>query len=122
MTRQKKGISERAVERLEEKGYLMTIRAEMKAEVMKVLVEMEEEGAIPQHLRIKRYSPASSDDTEALALIAEFLRYHGLNHSVTCLLNEVHGEIPNRHGSGGKQSELAAAIQKKADEDRDGLD
>jgi hypothetical protein len=117
MARQKKGISERAVERLEEKGYLMTIRAEMKAEVMKVLVEMEEEGAIPAHLRIKRYTPGSADDKEALALVTEYLRFHGLNNSLTCLQHEVNDVIPTRHGSGGHQSELAVAIQKKAEED-----
>jgi hypothetical protein len=88
---------------------------------MKVLVEMEEEGAIPPHLRIKRYTPATNDDKEALALVAEFLRYHGLNHSLTCLTNEVNGDIPGRHGGGGHQSDLATAIQKKADEDRDDL-
>lgn len=115
MTKARKGISERAVERLEEKGYLMTIRAEMKAEVMKCLVEMEEQGEIPPHLRIKRYTPSEEEDFQALAYIAEFMRFHGLENSLTCLKAEVNGEIPTIR-AGNKQSELAAAIQAKTQE------
>ena len=110
MSRAKKGISERAVERLEEKGYLMTIRAEMKAEVMKCLVEMEEQGEIPRHLRIKRFTPPDDENKQALAYIAEFLRFHGLECSLTCLQAEVNGDIPNLRGGGGQRSELAQAI------------
>ena len=109
MSRAKKGISERAVERLEEKGYLMSIRAEMKAEVMKCLVEMEEQGEIPRHLRIKRFTPPDDENKQALAYIAEFLRFHGLECSLTCLQAEVNGDIPNLRG-GGQKSELAQAI------------
>lgn len=118
MTKARKGISERAVDRLEEKGYLMSIRAEMKAEVMKCLVEMEEQGEIPPHLRIKRFTPGDDDDYQALAYIAEFMRFHGLENSLTCLKAEVNGEIPTIR-NGEKQSELAAAIQAKAQESDD---
>lgn len=118
MRQTKKGISERAVERLEEKGYLMSIRAEMKDEVMKALVEMEEQGEIPPNLRIKRYSPTDHENLQALAYVAEFLRFHGLEHSYNCLKNEVNGEIPNLRG-GGEQSELALAIKMKAEESDD---
>jgi hypothetical protein len=52
----KKGFRKHAVERLEEKGYSMSVRAETKAEVMKCLVDMEEAGEILRNLRIKRYS------------------------------------------------------------------
>ena len=112
MTKARKGISERAVERLEEKGYLMSIRAEMKAEVMKCLVEMEEQGEIPPHLRIKRYTPNDDADYQALAFIAEFLRFHGLENSLTCLKAEVNGDIPVIK-SGDKQSEIASQISTK---------
>ncbi|OHT13565.1 hypothetical protein TRFO_03318 [Tritrichomonas foetus] len=115
MTKARKGISERAVERLEEKGYLMSIRAEMKAEVMKCLVEMEEQGEIPPHLRIKRYTPTDDGDYQALAFIAEFLRFHGLENSLTCLKAEVNGDIPPMR-NGDRQSELAAAIAAKGQE------
>lgn len=115
MTKARKGISERAVERLEEKGYLMNIRAEMKAEVMKCLVEMEEQGEIPPHLRIKRYTPNEEEDYQALAYIAEFMRFHGLENSLICLKAEVNADIPTIR-AGHKQSELAAAIQAKTQE------
>lgn len=114
MSRTKKGISERAVERLEEKGYLMSIRAEMKAEVMKCLVEMEEQGEIPRHLRIKRYTPSDDENKQALAYIAEFMRFHGLENSLTCLQAEVNGDIPNLRG-GGNMSELAQAVKDAGD-------
>jgi hypothetical protein len=48
MVRAKKGISERAVERLEQKGYLKTVRAEMKAEAMKCLSKGRGWGDNPQ--------------------------------------------------------------------------
>ena len=114
MSRAKKGISERAVERLEEKGYLMSIRAEMKAEVMKCLVEMEEQGEIPRHLRIKRYTPSDDENRQALAYIADFMRFHGLENSLTCLEAEVNGDIPALRGD-GKMSELARAVKEAGD-------
>lgn len=120
MSRAKKGISERAVERLEEKGYLMSIRAEMKAEVMKCLVEMEEQGEIPKHLRINRYTPADDENKQALAYIAEFMRFHGLDSSLTCLQAEVNGEIPTLRG-GGNRSELAEAIMTRGQDDANPL-
>jgi hypothetical protein len=58
----KKGISKRPVERLDEKDYLMSVRAEMKVEVMKCLVEMEQAGEIPTNLSIKRYSPPDPEN------------------------------------------------------------
>jgi hypothetical protein len=120
MARAKKGISERAVERLEEKGYLMSVRAEMKAEVMKCLVEMEEAGEIPTNLRIKRYTPPDGENQQALAYVAEFLRCHGLTHSYECLIREVNGQIdvpPN----GSEMSLLAQAIQKKTQDENEAL-
>jgi hypothetical protein len=120
MARAGRGISERAVERLEKKGYLMSVRAEMKAEVMKCLVEMEEAGEIPTNLRIKRYSPPDAENQQALAYVAEFLRCHGLTHSYECLFHEVNAEIvipPN----GSNTSLLAQAIQRKTQDEDDGF-
>lgn len=104
-----KGLSERAIERLEESGYLMNVRSKMKAEVMKCLNEMEEQGELPPHLRVKRYAPPDQENLNALAFIADFMRFHGLENSLTCLKSEVKGEIPNIKNN-GKMSELAAAI------------
>jgi hypothetical protein len=89
MSQTKKTMSERAVERLEEKGYLKTVRAEMRAEVMKCLVEMEELGDIPSDLRIKRYTPETKEDKEILTFISEFLRLHGLKNTHICFENEI---------------------------------
>ena len=111
MSRTKKGISERAVERLEEKGYLMSIRAEMKAEVMKCLVEMEEQGEIPRHLRIKRYTPPDEENKLAIAYIAEFMRHHSLTSSLQCLQAEVNGDIAQIEAAqGGKMSRLGEIL------------
>lgn len=104
-----KGISEQAVDRLEETGYLMNVRSEMKAEVMKCLVQMEDQGELPPHLRVKRFAPTTEEDANALAYIAEFMKFHGLDHSLECLKAETKGEIMNLK-SGGSQSELAQAI------------
>jgi hypothetical protein len=114
MARGKKGMSERAVERLEEKGYLKSIRAEMRAEVLKCLVDMEEEGLIPADLRIKRFSPVEAEDTEALAYVLQFLAHHGMVHTKNCLLNEVNGDIPFRPVT-DKQSDIAHLILSRAD-------
>ena len=105
-----KGISEQAVDRLEETGYLMNVRSEMKAEVMKCLVQMEEQGELPPHLRVKRFTPTSDEDANALAYIAEFLRFHKLEHSLECLKAETNGEIMTLKNNENKQSELAQAI------------
>ena len=118
MSRKGKGISEQAVERLEEKGYLMNVRAEMKDEVMKCLVEMQDRGEIPPHLRINQYTPPDDENAQALAFVAEFLRYHGLEHSLNCLKAEVNGEIMGLRGS-GYQSQLATAIAQKEHNDID---
>jgi hypothetical protein len=112
MSSAKKTMSERAVDRLEEKGYLKNVRAEMRAEVMKCLVDMEEQGEIPPDLRIKRYTPESEELKHILALIHEFLRIHAMKHTLTCLEREVNGPIdvtPVKPGT----STIAAAIAKK---------
>jgi hypothetical protein len=96
MARAKKGISERAVERLEQKGYLKTVRAEMKAEAMKCLVEMEEAGEIPSHLRIRRYDPQDEENKQALSYVLEFLRFHGMTHTIECFTREIAGPIEPR--------------------------
>jgi hypothetical protein len=97
MSSAKKTMSERAVERLEEEGYLKTVRAEMRAEVMKCLVEMEEVGDIPPDLRIKRYTPETKEDKQILIFISEFLRFHGLKSTHICLENEINpGSIAGR--------------------------
>ena len=105
-----KPLSEQAVEYLEKQGYLMEIRAEMKDEVMKCLLQLEEKNEIPTHLKIKRYTPESDEDVQALSYIADFLRFHGLEHSYNCLKAEVNGEIPTIR-SDVNQSNLASAIQ-----------
>ncbi|EAX90668.1 hypothetical protein TVAG_495050 [Trichomonas vaginalis G3] len=104
-----KGISDQAVDRLEESGYLMNVRSEMKAEIMKCLVEMENQGELPPHLRIKRFTPTTDEDANALAYIAEFMKFHGLEHSLECLKAETNGEILQIR-SGSNMSELATAI------------
>jgi hypothetical protein len=78
---------------LEENGYLTSVRAEMKAEVMKCLVEMEEAGEIPPHLRIKRYTPPDEVNAQALGYVLEFLRFHGMTSTVECLVPAVNAEI-----------------------------
>jgi hypothetical protein len=117
MARPKKGISERAVERLEAKGYLMSVRAEMKAEVMKCLVDMEESGEIPPHLRIKRYTPPDEAHSQALGFILEFLRFHQLANTAACLIREVNAEIDPPVSSGSELSLVAQAIQQKSPEE-----
>jgi hypothetical protein len=116
MSRGKKGMSERAIERLEEKGYLKSIRAEMRAEVLKCLVDMEEEGLIPADLRIKRFSPVDPEDTEALAYVLQFLAHHGMTQTKNCLLNEVNAEIPFRPVN-SQRSDIAALISARAEAD-----
>jgi hypothetical protein len=114
MSRMKKTMSERAVERLEQQGYLKNVRAEMRAEVMKCLVEMEEAGDIPPDLRIKRYSPENEEDTEILTLISEFLRFHNLKNTLICFENEINpGSITGKISSlpvSRRRSLIAAKI------------
>jgi hypothetical protein len=86
-----KTMSERAVDRLEEKGYLKNVRAEMRAEVMKCLVDMEDQGEIPSELRIKRYTPENDEVKKIQAYIHEFLRSHAMKHTLTCFEHEVNG-------------------------------
>jgi hypothetical protein len=114
MAQGKKGISERAVERLEEKGYLMSVRAEMKAEVMKCLVEMEEAGEIPSHLRIKRYSPPDELNKEVLGYVLEFLKFHQMTNAVECLVREVNGEIAVPQNSARDLSLVAQIARQNA--------
>jgi hypothetical protein len=111
-------MSERAVERLEEKGYLKSIRAEMRAEVLKCLVDMEEEGLIPADLRIKRFSPIDPEDTEALAYVLQFLAHHGMTHTRNCLLNEVNAEIASRPVN-NERSDIARLIGARTEPDAD---
>jgi hypothetical protein len=111
MAHGKKEISEKAVERLEEKGYLMSIRAEMKAEVMKCLVEMEEAGEIPPHLRIKRFSPPDDLNKEMLGYVLQFLRFHQMTNAVECLVREVNGRITVPQSSDGNSSLVAQAVR-----------
>jgi hypothetical protein len=113
MSRVKKGISERAVDWLEEKKYLDIVRAEMKAEVMKCLVEMEEAGEIPPHLRIKRYSPPDDANRQALGYVLEFMRFHQMNNAIQCLIREVNGEIDPAPSSDPELSLIAQAIRQK---------
>jgi hypothetical protein len=106
----RKGISERAVDWLEKIGYLQNVRAEMKAEVMKALVELEEAGEIPPSLRIKRYTPSDDINKQALAYVLEFLNFHGLGKSIACLQNEVNAPIESLD-SGDGSSLIAQKIQ-----------
>jgi hypothetical protein len=97
---------------LEEKGYLKNVRAEMRAEVMKCLVDMEEQGDIPADLRIKRYTPETEELKQILAYIREFLTAHAMKHTLVCLEREVNGtieQIPLRKG----RTTIAEAIAKK---------
>ena len=112
------GISEQAVQRLEDTGYLMNVRAEMKDEVMKCLVEMQEQNEIPSHLRIKQYTPQDDENAQALAYVAEFLRFHNLEHTLNCLKAEVNGDIMGIR-SNGQQSQLATAIMMKESQGAD---
>jgi hypothetical protein len=114
MTGAKKTMSERAVDRLEEKGYLKNVRAEMRAEVMKCLVDMEEQGEIPSDLRIKRYTPESEELKQILRYIHEFLILHSMKHTLVCLEREVNWPIealPIRRGN--VKSIIAEAIAKR---------
>jgi translation elongation factor EF-Ts len=116
MSGAKKSLSERAMDRLEEKGYLKKIRAEMKANIMDCLVEMEESGEIPSAVRIKRYTPADEDDQEAIKAIYQFLVQHKLDFTANCLLKEVNWDIPEVVRN-EEYSDLADRILAEAPED-----
>jgi hypothetical protein len=102
-------ISARAIERLEEKGFLKHIRAEMKADVLQCLVDMEEAEEIPSKYRIKRFSPTQSDDQEAIKIIYQFLVHHGFTFTAACLKHEVNWNLPPQYVN-EKRSELAQRI------------
>jgi hypothetical protein len=106
----RKGISERAVDWLEKIGYLQHVQADMKSEVMKALVELEELGEIPPSLRIKRYTPSDDLNKQSLAHVLEFLNYHGLKKTIVCLQNEVNCRIESLD-SGHDSSLIAQKIQ-----------
>jgi hypothetical protein len=114
----KKGITDRAIDSLEENGYLSNVRAEMKAEVIKALVELEEAGEIPPSLRISRYTPVDTANKEALGYVLEFLKFHKLDKAAACLANEVNGEIPEV-GNSADSSLIAQKVttQEEADQE-----
>jgi hypothetical protein len=117
MTRPRQGISERAVDFLENNGYLNSVRAEMKAEVMKSLVELEEAGEIPPSLRISRYTPPDDLNKQAISFVLEFLKFHKLGHSIESLIREVNWEPIDELKSEGEFSLLAQKIDEAAPED-----
>ena len=103
-------LNEQASQRLEETGYLRKIRAQMKAEVMKTLVDIEEDGQMPSTLKVKRYEP-DDDNANALAYVGEFFRFHGLNAAFECLCAEVNGPIMKTREESDEHSELAVLIR-----------
>ena len=103
-------LNEQAQSRLEETGYLRKIRAEMKAEVMKTLVDIEEDGQLPPTLKVKRYEP-DDDNANALAYVAEFFRFHRLDAAFDCLTAEVKGPIMKLRDHPADHSELAMLIR-----------
>jgi hypothetical protein len=111
MTSSKKTMSERAVDRLEENGYLKLIRAEMRAEVMECLVDLEEHGGIPSELRIKRFTPETDDVKQILIYIHEYLRANKMTHTIRCLENEVNAPITKI--SLGFPTTIAEGIRRK---------
>jgi DNA-binding Lrp family transcriptional regulator len=113
MASAKKTMSERAVDRLEEQGYLKKVRAEIRAELMECLVELEEHGQIPVELRIKRYTPEEDKVKEVLGHIHQFLRVHQMENTLTCLSHEVNGQIKEPDRLPGQLTSIAAAIAKK---------
>jgi hypothetical protein len=115
MSKAKKSISERAVDRLEEQGFLKHIRAEMKADVMQCLVDMEVAGEIPSELRIKRFSPTEEADENAIKIIHQYLLQHGFTHSLACLKHEVNLENfpPAEVNETTQTSDLAERIEAK---------
>jgi hypothetical protein len=106
MAKPRQVISERAIDFLENNGYLNSVRAEMKAEVITSLVELEEDGKIPPSLRINRYTPSDDLNKQAIAYVLEFLTFHKLSNSIKCLIREVNGDIETLPLSG--QSSLVA--------------
>jgi hypothetical protein len=112
--RRKKPMSDRAVERLEEKGYLKNVRSEMRAELLKCLVEMEEQGEIPTDLRVRRYTPETDEEKQLVSLIHEFLRLHVLKNTLSCFENEINGPIEVIPLKKGKtKTTIADAIERK---------
>ena len=103
-------LNEQASSRLEETGFLRKVRAQMKAEVMKTLVDIEEDGQLPSTLKVKRYDP-DDDNSNALAYVGEFFRFHGLEATFDCLCAEVNGPIMKTRNGTDNHSELAALIQ-----------
>lgn len=103
-------LNEQAAAHLEETGFIRKIRAQMKAEVMKTLVDMEEEGELPKNLKLKRYEP-DDPNANALAYVAQFLRFHGLTAAYDCLISEVNGPVMILRSSEIEHSELALAIE-----------
>jgi hypothetical protein len=107
----KKTMSERAVDRLEENGYLKLVRAEMRAEVMECLVELEEKGGIPSEIRIKRYTPETDDVKKILEYIQEYLAANKMTHTLRCLVHEVNAPIEK--GSLRCPTTIAEGIRRK---------
>jgi hypothetical protein len=97
----------------------MSVRAEMKAEVMKCLVDMEEAGEIPPQLRIKRYTPPDEHNMQAIGYILEFLHFHQLTHTAECLKREVNAEVDAPTNPEPELSLIAQAIRQKTPEDDD---
>jgi hypothetical protein len=121
MAKSKKGISERAIDRLEERGALKKIRAEMKADVMQCLVDMEEAGEIPSDLRIKRFSPTEEEDKKAIKLIHQYLVHHHFVFSAACLKHEVNWGIPPADVNEGRKSDLAERVAAHPDDEEEEL-
>jgi hypothetical protein len=117
MSRPRQGISERAIDFLESNGYLNSVRAQMKAEVMKSLVELEEAGEIPSDLRINRYTPSDELNQQAISYVLEFLKFHNLNNSVESLIREVNWEPIAVVDHNGDHSLIAQKLEPDAPED-----
>jgi hypothetical protein len=103
-------MSERAVERLEEKGYLKNVRSELRVEVLKCLIEMEEQGEIPADLRVRRYTPEGDDQKQILVLIHEFLRFHSLKNTLACFEREINTAIDSPPLKRGKTTTTIADV------------
>jgi hypothetical protein len=119
MSRPRQGISERAIDFLEGNGYLNSVRAQMKAEVMKSLVQLEEAGEIPPDLRINRYTPSDDLNKQAISYVLEFLKFHELSNSVESLIREVNWEPISEVENNGDHSLVAQKLEPEASEDAD---
>ena len=107
----KKVSTEQAIKTLQENGYLNTIKAEMKASVIKSIESLGKKGMLPSSIEVKKFSP-NEEDLKAISYIIDFMRHHKLKSSLFCLeaeLKEMREPERKSSGDGSLLAELVSA-------------